>query len=98
MLEAQQGPVQCLALLDDDALLSGGNDGTLRVWRDGVCVATIAAHHDTCRGMARVPGLGVVTVSHDLTGKVRLQLVSVRCNVNAKYNMVIYNDQLKIVQ
>ncbi len=71
VLDPKQGPVQCLATLDDGALLSGGNDGTVRVWRDGVCVATIAAHQDTVRGMARVGGLGVVTVSHDLTGKVR---------------------------
>ena len=49
MLEAHQGPVQCLLLLPGGNLLSGGNDGTIRHWLAGKVQRTFTGHTDTVR-------------------------------------------------
>lgn len=49
VLEGHEGPVQCLAVLPDGALLSGSNDKTIRRWIGSACQQTITGHSDTVR-------------------------------------------------
>ena len=49
VLQGHEGPVQCLLLLPDGGLLSGGNDTTIRLWVDGKCQHTFRGHTDTVR-------------------------------------------------
>ncbi len=49
VLEGHEGPVQCLAVLPDGALLSGSNDKSIRRWVGGTCQQIITGHGDTVR-------------------------------------------------
>ena len=56
VLEGHQGPVQCLLVLPNGSILSGGNDMTIRHWVDGKCLRTFQGHTDTVRfGSALLP-------------------------------------------
>ena len=48
-LKGDQGPVQCLLLLPDGRLLSGGNSGTIHLWVSGKVQHTFEGHTDTVR-------------------------------------------------
>lgn len=57
-IEAHTGPVSCLAVTGDSALLvSGGRDGNIRFWRlpDGVPLITLNAHEKEVSGLAITP-------------------------------------------
>lgn len=49
VLQGHEGPVQCVLVLPDGGLLSGGNDNTIRLWVDGKCQHTFSGHTDTVR-------------------------------------------------
>lgn len=49
VLEGHEGPVQCLLVLPDGALLSGSNDKTVKMWHGSACVKTLVGHGDTVR-------------------------------------------------
>ena len=48
------GAVTCLAVLPDGTLASGSGDNTVRLWKDGACVATVA-HGDGVFCLAVLP-------------------------------------------
>ena len=36
--------LRCVAAAPDGRIITGSNDSTVKIWRDGVCVRTIEAH------------------------------------------------------
>lgn len=49
VLEGHEGPVQAVLALPDGTLLSGGSDGTIKLWSDNKCQHTFKGHTDTVR-------------------------------------------------
>ena len=75
ILEGHDGPVLCVTRVEDSSVfVSGSGDSTLRVWDlsidGGTCVSTMQGHTDTVRSVACVPGIGIISGSHDTTARV----------------------------
>jgi phospholipase A-2-activating protein len=73
VLEGHQGAVLACAILPGGATaVSGGGDRTVRAWNlaDGKCTFERLAHEDSVRALASLPGVGLVTGSHDASLKV----------------------------
>lgn len=74
-LQGHESAVNSLAVLPDDSgnfVATGSSDKTIRIWSvsDAKCTKVIPAHDDTVRSLAVVPGIGIVSGSHDTTLKV----------------------------
>jgi WD40 repeat protein len=66
--------VWCVAAVPDGRIITGSDDHTVKVWRDGACVRTIQAHTDlvgALRAVAVLPG-GARFVSTALDGTAKL--------------------------
>ena len=62
--------VRCVASALDGRIITGSEDGTVKVWRDGVCARTIQAHTEWVTEVAVLPGgARFVSVSTDGTAK-----------------------------
>ena len=48
--------VQCVAVVPDGRVVTGSDDRTVKVWRDGTCERTIQAHGDEVSAVAVLPG------------------------------------------
>ncbi|RWW24542.1 hypothetical protein GW17_00011160 [Ensete ventricosum] len=46
----------------------GSSDSTLKLWRGRTCLHTFVGHADTVRGLALMPGYGILSASHDGSG------------------------------
>lgn len=79
VLEGHEGPVQCLLLLPDGSLLSGGNDTTIRLWVDGKCQHIFRGHTDT----VRCDHLSSRPAGHDPAGPLgcRAAVPTLRCSL-----------------
>ncbi|XP_042494944.1 phospholipase A-2-activating protein [Macadamia integrifolia] len=61
---------------------TGSSDSTLKLWRGKTCLHTFVGHTDTVRGLAVMPGLGILSASHDgsirlwaITGQILMEMV-----------------------
>ena len=55
-LRGYGGDVNCVSVAPDGRVVTGSDDRTVRVWRDGVCERTIHAHATLVRAVAVLPG------------------------------------------
>jgi phospholipase A-2-activating protein len=51
-------------------LHTGSSDSTIKFWKGRTCLHTFTGHADTVRCLAQMPGLGILSASHDGTIKV----------------------------
>ncbi|URE01794.1 PUL domain [Musa troglodytarum] len=63
-------------------LSTGSSDSTLKLWRGRTCLHTFVGHADTVRGLAFMPGYGILSASHDgtiklwaLTGQILMEMI-----------------------
>ena len=61
----------CVAAMPDGRVITGSDDRTVKIWRDGVCERTIQAHTSALRAVAVLPG-GARFVSGSLDGTAKL--------------------------
>ncbi|KVI01961.1 G-protein beta WD-40 repeat-containing protein [Cynara cardunculus var. scolymus] len=77
--EAHKAPIQAVRTLPSGELITGSSDTTIKLWKGSKCAHTFAGHTDTVRGLAIMPGLGILSASHDglwaLTGQVLMEMV-----------------------
>ncbi len=57
-------------MLSDGTLLSGSQDNTFRVWKNGVCIATMSDHTNSVEGLCQLSDGTVVSGARD--GTIRL--------------------------
>ena len=57
--------VNCLAVLPGGTLASGSLDKTVRLWREGNCVATLTGHTKRVRCLAVMPDGTLASASDD---------------------------------
>ena len=69
-LDEHTDAVEGVAAAPDGRVVTGSEDKTVKVWRDGACVRTIKAHDDWVRSVAVLPGASrFVSASDDGTAK-----------------------------
>ena len=62
--------VYSVAAAPDGRIITGSDDTTVKVWRDGACVHTIQAHRDYVMAVALLPGgARFISGSYDGTAK-----------------------------
>lgn len=70
-MKLQSGEVQCLAVLPDGRLISGGRDKTLRVWNaDGDCEARMVGHRKEVRCVVALDDGRIISGSEDSTVRI----------------------------
>ena len=69
-LAGHSDDVLAVAAAPDGSVITGADDSTVKVWRDGVCECTIEAHDDRVMAVAVLHRAErIVSVSHDGTAK-----------------------------
>ncbi|CAK9162474.1 unnamed protein product [Ilex paraguariensis] len=63
--EAHKAAAQAIIKLPSGEFVTGSSDTTLKLWKGKTCVHTFVGHTDTVRGLAVMPGLGILSASHD---------------------------------
>jgi WD40 repeat protein len=70
-LNGHASTVRCLTFVNKDTAVSGGRDGTLRVWniRNGLCTGVLSGHNHSVRCVV-VTGDLIVSGSYDKTARI----------------------------
>lgn len=56
--------------IQNGIIITGSQDGKIRMWYNGKQEKEIQGHQDIVRGLAEVPGVGFASISNDETVKV----------------------------
>lgn len=66
-LEEHTKPVRTIVLLSDNLLVSGGNDGTLKVWdiQSGLCVKSLTGHTGIITTLAKISDTSFISGSSE---------------------------------
>lgn len=64
-LEGHSAAVWAVLAVDDDTIITGAADKTIRIWHAGKPANVLNGHQDAVRGMALIPGTGFVSCSND---------------------------------
>ncbi|KAF8429152.1 WD40-repeat-containing domain protein [Tirmania nivea] len=70
ILEGHTASVWAVLALDENVILTGSADKTIRMWKDGKLVKILKGHTDCVRGLCRIPGGGFASCGNDATIRV----------------------------
>lgn len=70
ILEGHTASVWAVLALDENVILTGSADKTIRMWKDGKLVKVLNGHTDCVRGLCRIPGGGFASCGNDATIRV----------------------------